>query len=282
VDKKNYILGYHLVAFLDVLGQREKFRKLELPETPEDYARVEQVLKDTAGFVSQLRDMFREQFEAFEDGFSSGRLQIKDSVRPNFVGFSDSFVASVVLRNDGGDLVPIIKIFSALSAASILMLTSLASKHALRGGVDVGLATEMGSEEIYGTALESAYLLESQRAKYPRILIGSQLQKYLAVALVKFENDTTPSAKGAKAVVQKLMRLISTDADGESILDYLGPVLPKPEEAKNTVQSAYDFIVAEHQRSRFKGDSKLIDRYGLLRVYFESRLPSWGLTASNR
>ena len=68
-------------------------------------------------------------------------------MRPRFVGFSDSFVASVPLRNDRGDLVPIISVFSTLCAASILMLTSLASKHTLRGGVEVGLATEIGPDK---------------------------------------------------------------------------------------------------------------------------------------
>jgi hypothetical protein len=134
MNKKNYTLGHHLVAYLDVLGQRDKFRQLELPKTTEDRVRVGQVLKDTAGFVSDLRDGFRKQFEVFEAGISRGRLHIEDSVRPNFVGFSDSFVASVALRNDRGDLIPIIRIYSALTAASIIMLTSLTSKHALRGG----------------------------------------------------------------------------------------------------------------------------------------------------
>jgi hypothetical protein len=31
MENKNYILGHHLVAFLDVLGQREKFKGLQLP-----------------------------------------------------------------------------------------------------------------------------------------------------------------------------------------------------------------------------------------------------------
>ncbi len=28
MERKNYTLGHHLVAFLDVLGQRERFRQL--------------------------------------------------------------------------------------------------------------------------------------------------------------------------------------------------------------------------------------------------------------
>jgi hypothetical protein len=278
-------LGHHLVAFLDILGQREKFRQLELPKTPADRARVEQVLKDTAGFVSGLRDMFLKQFKAFEAGILNGPLHLQDSVLPSFVGFSDSFVALVALRGDKGGSIPIVKIFSTLSAASIIMLTSLVNKHVLRGGIDVGLATEIGPGEIYGAALERAYLLECQRAHYPRILIGSELWRYFSVALVKFETDATPSAKAAKAIVQKTMQLISTDTDGERILDYLGPVLNElmtSGEAKIMVQPAYEFILAEQRRLLSEGDAKLSERYGLLRHYFESRLPKWGFTSSNQ
>ncbi len=280
MERKNYTLGHHLVAFLDVLGQRERFRQLELPKTPEDHARVEQVLKDTAGFVSDLLDSFRKQFEAFEAGIASGPLHVQDSVRPNFVGFSDSFVASVALRNDRGDVIPIVRVFSALFAASILMLISLSNKHALRGGIDVGLATELAAGEIYGAALERAYLLECQRAQYPHILIGDELWRYLSTAFVEFGKSATPSAKAAKAIVQKMMQLVSTDTDGERILDYLGPVLAelmKPREAKIMVQPAYDFVVAEQQRLLSIGDAKLGERYRLLRQYFESRLPQHGL-----
>lgn len=63
------------------------------------------------------------------------------------------------------------------------MLASLASKHPMRGGIDVGLATEIGPEEIYGTALERGYLLERDVARYPRIVIGDELWKYLNAVL---------------------------------------------------------------------------------------------------
>ncbi len=143
------------------------------------------------------------------------------------------------------------------------------------------MATEIVAGEIYGTALERAYLLECQRAKYPRILIGDELWRYLSAALVEFEKSTTPSAKAAKAIVQKMMQLVSTDTDGERILDYLGPVLTelmKPGAAKTMVQPAYDFVVAEQQRLLSIGDAKLGERYKLLRRYFESRLPQHGLS----
>jgi hypothetical protein len=157
MEAKNFKLGHHLVAFLDVLGQRDKFRGLRLPTNTDEEAQVKEVLRQTAGFVVDLRRVFQTQFEVFEKG-AGMRAHTKEPLRPNFVGFSDSFVTSVPLRNDGGGLVRVVTVFSALAAAAIVMLTSLASKHPLRGGIDVGLATEIGPEEIYGTALERAYL----------------------------------------------------------------------------------------------------------------------------
>ena len=114
MTKRNFDLGYHLVALLDVQGQREKFRQLRLPKTPEESAVVGEVLRQTAGFVLDLREAFDEQFESFEAGAANMmKRHPGQPVRPKFVGFSDSFVASVSLRNDGGDLLPIVRVSMA-------------------------------------------------------------------------------------------------------------------------------------------------------------------------
>jgi hypothetical protein len=88
--------------------------------------------------------------------------------------------------------VPVVTVFSVLSTACVVMLTALASKHPLRGGIDVGLPTEIGPGEIYGTALERAYLLKCRVAKYPRLVIGDELWRYLNSALTHFESQTAP------------------------------------------------------------------------------------------
>jgi hypothetical protein len=59
----------------------------------------------------------------------------------------------------------------------------------------VGLATEIGPHEIYGAALGSAYLLESEEAGYPRIVIGGELWRYFNAALATFRRQTTPAAQ---------------------------------------------------------------------------------------
>jgi hypothetical protein len=162
------------------------------------------------------------------------------------------------------------------------MLTSLARNHPLRGGIDVGLATEISPGESYGTALERAYLLECKLAKYPRIVVGDELCRYLTSAILKFEKDTTPVARAVTAIVQRTTKLIATDEDGNRILDYLGRVMVEssaPDHATILVQPAYDFVLTEQKRLALNDIPELITRYALLRAYFESRLALWGLGA---
>jgi len=280
MEERVYRLGHHLVAFLDVLGQRDKFRGLKRPANAKEEGEVKEVLRQTAGFVVELRTVFQTQFEVFEAGAQSMRRHTNEAVRPSFIGFSDSFVTSVPLREEGHELVPVVTVFSALSAACVVMLTALANKHPLRGGIDVGLATEIGPGEIYGTALERAYLLEDRVAKYPRLVIGDELWRYLSAALANFERQTTPASKAITAIVKKTMQMIATDADGQKILDYLGAVVVEnaaPDHGKLMIQPAYNFVLAEQKRMLAKGDPELIGRYVLLRSYFESRLTPWGV-----
>lgn len=286
MGQRHLQLRHHLVAYLDVLGQRERFRRLRQPKTTEEATEVAEVLRQTAGFVLDLRRVFAEQFQWFEAGLVSFKKQTDASVSPLFMGFSDSFVTSVPLRNQGNEMVPIISVFSALAAAAIVMLTSLAAKHPLRGGIDVGLATEIGPQEIYGTALERAYLLESREAESPRILIGDELWRFLEVALANFEMQATPSAKSIAAIVRKIMELIAIDSDGKRFLDYLGPIMaahaaPGSRTAVGMVRPAYEFVLEEQKRINQTGDAKLANRYQALRSYFESRLPLWNLEAIN-
>lgn len=282
MEQRHLQLGHHLVAFLDVLGQRERFRELKQPKTAEESIAVAEVLRQTAGFVIDLRRIFGQQFQSFDAGLTYIKKETNASILPRFVGFSDSFVTSVPLHNQGGELVPIITVFSALAAAAIVMLTSLASQHPLRGGVDVGLATEIGPQEIYGTALERAYVLESREAESPRILIGDELWRYLEVALANFEMHTGPTAKANAGIVKKIMELTAIDSDGKRILDYLGPIIvehaaPGNTTAQNMVWPAYQFVLEEQKRINLCGNPKLATRYQALRSYFESRLPLWNL-----
>ena len=275
---ESHILGWYVVSFLDVLGQREKFQQLRLPRTPEEYAIVQEVMKDTAGFVLGLRKIFRDQFESFAAGLQSSSPGTERIQVPDFQGFSDSLIASVALRSEDNRLTPNVRIFSTLVGACIATLTALAKKHAIRGGIDVGLCTELCPGEIYGEALARAYILESKEAGYPRVLIGDELFKYLSFGLLNTQQTTTAIVTKEREIIRKSLGLITVDSDGKRILDYLGhgiAGLGISSVTNTLVRAAYQFVLEEHERLLSNGNNKLSGRYENLRRYFELRLPLW-------
>lgn len=90
MEQKHYILGHHLVAFLDVLGQREQFRQLRLPATPDEETHAKEVIKNTAGYVLGSRQLFQTQFEVFEKGAQmSQSYRCSPRIVWNYFAFAD-------------------------------------------------------------------------------------------------------------------------------------------------------------------------------------------------
>jgi len=58
---------------------------------------------------------------------------------------------------------------SSVPAIAGSFLTLMTSGTIFRGGLEIGLACEIGSKEIYGPALLKAHDSESKIAKYPAI-----------------------------------------------------------------------------------------------------------------
>ncbi len=125
-QERIYVLENYLVAFLDVLGQSDKFEQLRLPKTAEEHAAVQETMRGTVRFISDLRGRFGIQFDAFEAGLLKDQPSIKKFL-PAFVGLADSFVTFVPIRNEDQQLTTNIRMFSALAAACIVMLISLAT-----------------------------------------------------------------------------------------------------------------------------------------------------------
>lgn len=180
-------LGWHVIAFLDALCQSQKLRQItSVPRTHEEIAAAAPLIRDTALYVITLRDFFRECFERFVQ--STGvlddlSLELQTAIECSkrsivFQGFSDSFVFSMPLREQ----FPAIALSGTLVATSGAMCWSLSQRKPLRGGIDAGLGVNIAPSEIYGPVLDSAYRLECSVAKYPRVLIGDELWKYLTLA----------------------------------------------------------------------------------------------------
>jgi hypothetical protein len=145
-------------------------------------------LKDTIGKVDALRTLFHTFFveaNSYNPDISLVPPQFQQEFvscqhsEAYFYGFSDSIIVAVPLGSNDENCTAINGVYSAFIAASGISLMALSGKTALRGGLDVGIATQIKDKEIYGPALERAYYLESNFAEYPRFVVGKELIVYL-------------------------------------------------------------------------------------------------------
>ena len=71
-------------------------------------------------------------------------------------------------------------LWTALLGLSVLSLASSAHELPWRGGIDVGIGTQIFPHEVYGPVLLSACKLESTVAEWPRLVVGRGLLDSLA------------------------------------------------------------------------------------------------------
>ena len=190
--------------------------------------------------------------------------------------FMDSIIIYAPLA-ESKDSSPISGIYSALLACGSTFLCSLAAKHALRGGIEVGLGAEMCPGEIYGPVVSEAYRLESSVADYPRIVIGQELLNYLFHKKDTQESDLW--SKFTSQMAHTCLRFFTQDVDGYAVLDYLGSGFMERGDyllLKDGVHlKAHDFVTAEAAHWKEQKNTKLSFRYSHLQKYFDARLSMW-------
>ena len=289
--KKNKHVGYHVVAFIDLMGQQELLRNLtDLPELGNDEKREEFInkLKDTYGAVKTVRESinkfignFAKQKPSFENIPKEKRASFRE-LKNNPIRikqFSDFVLAFLSLRNDTGAKLPVRGIFAILGACGTTQLISLASGQPLRGGIDIGVNIEIKHDEIYGSALARTYALESHIANYPRIVIGSELKNYLTQTSNNSANDDISRVSSATA--RLCLNMLAVDNDGYPFVDFLGSYFQQENDKLNLgndfVKRAYNFVVEACEKYKSEQNTKLAFKYALLRTYMESRIHLWGV-----
>ena len=107
-------------------------------------------------------------------------------------------------------------LWHALLGLACRSLSALQQGIPLRGGIDVGLGTEMFPNEVYGPALLNAYRLESQAAEYPRTALGENLGAQSGQPLRNAaKRKTVPQVRSAR----ELLRLLSmTNEESRGVL----------------------------------------------------------------
>ena len=194
-----------------------------------------------------------------------------------FYGFSDSIIIAVPLMSDDENSTAIKGVYYAFVATCGISLIALSAKIVLRGGLDVGVATQIEGREIYGPALERAYFLESNLAEYPRLLIGKELFTYLN--WVENQQCKTRLGEVAKSMAKFCREMIVQDTDGRLMLDFMGERAREAADNSLTadvVKSARDFVASQYKGHFDVENHKLSSRYFRLLRYINSRAKQWG------
>jgi hypothetical protein len=189
---KNYAVNHWAVGFLDLLGQRRALCKMDFLPDNRDEAKVAELIEAVRGSVVVIDRFFR-LYDVFREGRDRSTPSDRFRDAPPEVlrlasetlaydlrdaRFSDGLVvySSLVSSPEHG---AVNGLYQLMCASGALMLTSLSWNHPIRGGLDVGTGVEVERGQLHGPAVVKAYVLESERAEYPRIVVGDTLVDYL-------------------------------------------------------------------------------------------------------
>ena len=291
-------VGFHLVIYVDLLGQTnelDKFRRM--PTTEEERQAVVEAIKRTGGHVylirSMLKDLILDATSQPPSGATLAQLP-NDEARESFkrartfeikqIGFSDCFVTSASL-DDRGEAEGVTRVaatvYSALQGTAAAALLAAAHKIPMRGGVAIGTAVNIHDNEVYGPALADAYRLESKVAEYNRIVVSPTVFDFLNY-LENLPQDTA-FKQGASARARECREKLICFApdDGLPMLHILSPeVLYLPTKTPGTswgddlCKPAYDWARSEAQRFADERNMTMWGRYVRLLRYLDAYMPT--------
>ena len=269
------VYGFHVVAFIDLLGQQASLERLQgLEPTTNRRDPRWRVLDEGADQVQLLRLAFIQAFEGAQGPPSDDvpevyrkRLHNLRQFKYSLRVFSDCVVISVPIHQEPPSSLAVaaMGLFATLYSVAAVMLIGLGHGIPARAGIDVGPGlTGALDDEVYGPVFLNAYRLESEKAEYPRAVIGKGLLAYLD-ALDRLQ----PEPDGERALAAQLARdcrekmLCAAPDDGLTMLHFLSPFMAiesKP---------AREWVCKQYQSHRENRNEKLEERYRRLMEYFD-------------
>lgn len=275
------VYGMYLAIFIDLLGHRDLYKKIEVippPGSPNHAEFTEVVTK----FIRQIH-FLKEDVDKFFQGYDSYKSELPwpehlDEFRERMKRhvckiqrFSDGLVIFVPLQNDGSHF-PIGSVYRALAGAALVMLNSLARGSPVRGGIAVGGGVELDDGQLFGPVVGMAYELESTVAQYPRIAVHPSFLEYVH-SHTSIDEPQSEEQRYLKLMGQVCSEMIIDDVDGIPILHYmgdaiLGRIFSNSEEP--LFGRALEFAASSLKQFQEDGNSKLAIRYLMLRIYLET------------
>lgn len=286
-SKDTLFIGHYAVAFIDLLSQKDRLSKMrELPRNRNELREFIANVKESAGVVDMFRKAMLTSIKTAETLNPNGDMN-KDlrfrrvwsevhKIKIKHKFFSDCFVLWVPLANED-DGIPVAAVLRLMHVMMQIFMIGLAEGYPCRGGIDVGVAAEFFQDELYGPALANAYLLESQFAKYPRIIIGDSLREYISDQHIEDPKsiDQTSIMRRQFAILCK--ELISEDCDNQAILDYFGLGARRiiGHESAELYLKCVSFCTCQMQRFSDEVNSHLVEKYLKTFLYLRSRKIYW-------
>jgi hypothetical protein len=160
-----------LVAFIDILGFKEIVKQSET-----DISKIELIysaLDYLKNWEAQEKWDLR-LVEIEEDAQKRGVDNFDIREKTNITAFSDSIVVSVKVDDNINEMASTLIINLAYIGAFLLEKGIL-----FRGGLTVGNLIHIENGTVFGQGLIDSYKLESNSAKYPRIILSDKLLKEL-------------------------------------------------------------------------------------------------------
>lgn len=279
---------FYLVAFLDILGQKEKLLSIKaLPQNEEEFHTFVKLDQETRGTVIK----FRKAFFRFFKGLYKKRaippelteeqkeiyLDIKERaerLKPAVIPFSDSIIIYVPLSADDKSI-QVEGIFSSILSIAGAFLVLMIDGNVFRGGIEIGVACQIGPTEIYGPVLAKAHELENKIAKYPRVVAGAELVVFLQKTTQSLETEAKSQIN--RVTAQKCLNMLMIDADSNYAIDYLGQecrdIFKKIH--PNLYEKALSFLETSFSNIEDGKNGDLFMRYLWLKDYLESRSVLW-------
>jgi hypothetical protein len=138
----------------------------------------------------------------------------------------------------------------------------------LRGGITVGdVALSYG--QLFGPAVIRGYELENQVARFPRIVVGTEVLEELKKNPALWVHDRDTDIKATKTLLRR-------DFDGEYFVDYLRVIEEELDE-----RSQYPRLLEQHEEfikrglKRYKDNESILPKYKWLREYHRYTLKRW-------
>lgn len=260
-----------VVALMDVMGQTESLLSHgDFPEADEDEPAWRTGINDALACVNTIRKQFPETFEGAQRHFSQvAQRQFSVGIQT----FGDSVVVYVPCEDRD---TPFVGAYAVLLSSAYTVLGAMVAGRFIpvRCGVELGVATDdLFRGELYGPVLAEVHCLESQKADFPRVVVGERLVHRLRSKLT----EEPSSGDIGRRAASWCLELLAEDGEGSHFVDYLGSHFgkflaerPTPIHLSEWAKQAYAQVRKQELLYMYARPG-VASKYSKLREYFESR-----------